>query len=672
MWKAWLGKLPGWVQFGLAFITFCSAYEYGRVLNLPPLPLHMWRQTDCLSITANFHSGAATIMEPTMHARLGDQGLTGRSAGEFPLLYWFVGQIWKLSGQSELAYRLVGLLLHFFGSLALYLMLKRVLNSHFWGMCISLLLFTSPVLIYYGISFLTDVPAFDMVLIGWYFVARFALEKRPRWWLIGMGFFSLGMLLKITAGMSFFALLAACLAVLAIPSARKWRSSVPGFVLLTSGAAAALLPVVGWYLHAEGYNRIHQGRYTFNGLWPIWEMSSVEVDEALSFARELLFHQLFDNSIWSLVLIAGLVLVVNVRTVPMPFGVGLLTLLLGTITYTLCWFHAVNGHDYYFINPLVFPLAILIVWLVWLKRDHSDIFHSRWLRTAFTLVLCYNVVYAANNFGLRTNPFAEDSFFEEHWGIQYAREESFFQGQRYRSDAALMGLPDSLLPADAVVCVPEDPTISASLYALDRPGFTGYGKPKLDPSLMELWRSLGATHLVLFDRSMAEEAGLLAYLAKPHAEYNGAKIFDLTVLPRECTTHWLTTDDGLSEALSVSQDGTRLAGREWKLEDTWRPLRISGLPLADEALLSEVLVTGEVNWFSGRPGRSVLLVVQEDAAGNATYQGVPLSEGPFTFLIRTIPNRDREFKMLQIENNGGGVSVVRLDHLVVRNYKGLE
>ncbi len=669
--RARLAKFRGEVCFILVFTLICSVYEYGRVLNLPPLPLHIWRQTDCLSIAAHFHEGKATMMEPSMHARLGDLGTSGRTAGELPVLYWFVGQIWKLTGPSEFVYRLIGLLLHFIGSFALYAAVRKVLTSHFWGMIISLLLFTSPVLLYYGISFLTDVPAFDMVLVAWYFIVRYVQEKRPGWWFIAMAFFSLGMLLKVTAGMSFLALLGAGTVVLFFPLSRQWRPYFPSRSLFIGGALLALFPVAAWYIHADSYNQLHQGRYTFNGLWPIWEMSTEEVDEALRFARELLFHQLFDNSLWTLVLIGLVVLIANVRTTPLPLSIGLLLLLIGTVMYTTFWFHAVNGHDYYFINPLIFPLAIMVVWLIWLKRQHADIFTSRWLRTTFVLVLLYNVAYAANNFGLRTNPYAESSFFENPLGLQYWREASFFEGQRYRAEADLMDAPKSLLPSDAVVCVPEDPTISASLYMLDRPGFTGYGKPAVDRGLLEHWRSLGATHLVVFDRAMFESSGLQPYMTRPYAVHKGAEVFDLTVLPRECSTHWLTTPLGMSTDLSVSLDGTSVEGREWALEDTWRPLRISGLPLADDAVLSEVVVTGEVRWRSGKPGRSVLLVVQEDASGNAAYQGIPLPEGVFMCTYRTQPRRDMEFKMLQLENNGGGSCLFRLDNLVVRNYRGL-
>ena len=92
---------PGWV-LTLGFLLMFSIYEGGRVLHTRPAPCHLWRQTDCLSLTENYRSGRP-FLEPEIHARIADGGTTGNSAGEFPLVYWAIGQVWKVTGPSDSA-----------------------------------------------------------------------------------------------------------------------------------------------------------------------------------------------------------------------------------------------------------------------------------------------------------------------------------------------------------------------------------------------------------------------------------------------------------------------------------------------------------------------------------------------------------------------------------------
>ena len=115
--------------FILLFAVFSISY-YDSVLDKGPLSMHIWRQTDCLSLTSNYANGA-TLFEPEIHFQGSDDLTSGKSAGEFPALYYVVGKIWSLTGESYLAYRLFYLLILFAGSFALFKSLKILLNDAF-------------------------------------------------------------------------------------------------------------------------------------------------------------------------------------------------------------------------------------------------------------------------------------------------------------------------------------------------------------------------------------------------------------------------------------------------------------------------------------------------------------------------------------------------------------
>lgn len=268
--RALLRQVDAAWWFVALFIVMSCAYEAGRILHLPPQPHHLWRQADCISLAWNYYDTTWNFFQPTVHNLFSDGYTSGKTAGEFPVLYYLVGMIWRITGPDLFIYRLIGFSLHFIGTLALFTSVRRILADGFWAMCVALLFYASPVIVYFGIGFLTDVPAFDLALIGWWFVVRYATEGRSGQWGWAVFFFSLGMLLKMTAGLSLVALAGilffhtvhrkrgATTWSLFKGSRREWATLVVG-----------LLSVYGWYAYAAYYNGLHGGKYTFNDLWPI-------------------------------------------------------------------------------------------------------------------------------------------------------------------------------------------------------------------------------------------------------------------------------------------------------------------------------------------------------------------------------------------------------------------
>ena len=100
----------------IAIILLLTLADFGGFLNKGPRNMHTWRQADCVSLTYLYYEGN-DFLEPEMHLQLGDDYTSGKSAGELPILYYAVGQIWKLTGPSYLVYRLVGLLILLLGVL---------------------------------------------------------------------------------------------------------------------------------------------------------------------------------------------------------------------------------------------------------------------------------------------------------------------------------------------------------------------------------------------------------------------------------------------------------------------------------------------------------------------------------------------------------------------------
>ncbi len=643
-------RLGGRLLFVIGFALCCGLYEYGRVLHLRPLPIHVWRQGDCLSLTWHYYTGEATFGSPVIHAHIADGGLSGKSAGEFPILYWTIGQIWKITGPSEFVYRVFGLLFHFLASYLLFLTLRRILKSEFWSIGVSLLLFTSPVLLYYSIGFLTDVPAFDLALIGWYFFVRHAEEGSKRWWVLAIFSFTLAALLKVTAGMSLVALLALFALATVRPSLfGALGKAFPAIVFGWAVVTVALCGVMAWYVHAEQFNSLHNGRYTFNNLWPIWEMSSAEIDHAVNFAKTILIFQIFDTSVLVSIGLSIALLIVHVRQLPLPIALLNTMLIVGTVIYTICWFHAVEGHDYYFINPMIALLVPLVTWLWWLREKHPDLFNARWMRWVFILLLGYNVAYARNNLIMRSNPTSQMDH-KDLLPTYHCGEPEFWNSLVNPVWEGLWNITPYLRsigvqPQDLVMS-PDDYTINASLYFMQQPGFTQYGYNMDDPATYARCIGLGAKYLVFSDEKWLNKEVIQPYLTHPVGQYGKVRIYDLLDLATQAdTTVVFRQRDGVPIGLDHRSNGVPCIGASaWCFSGEVFPMEINGLPLDSAGVrYTEVVVRGTMQWEGGYTGGGLLALAEDDAKGQVAQIVKDLPEGPFELLYR-VPKRDRELR----------------------------
>ena len=193
----------GNVIFIVCFFGLTILYHYYQIFFLHPQSIHLWRQTDCLSIALNYYEHGMHFFSPEIHNQLADDGESGYSAGEFPILYYGVALVWKVFGYHESSYRVIVLIISFCGFFALYKMMEGLLKDTFWGITISLLIFTSPILAYYSVNFLTNIPALSFSLIGWYFFYTYYVSKRTKYLYFAMVFFMMAALLKIPEAINF-------------------------------------------------------------------------------------------------------------------------------------------------------------------------------------------------------------------------------------------------------------------------------------------------------------------------------------------------------------------------------------------------------------------------------------------------------------------------------------
>ena len=667
----WYRRVDAVWWFVLAFVLMSCAYEAGRVLHLRPQPHHLWRQTDCIALAWNYYDTTWNLFAPAIHNQFADHHASGKSAGEFPILYWLVGMLWRITGPSEFLYRLLEFLLHFAGTLALFASIRRIIDDAFWAACCALLFYASPVLVYFGIGFLTDVPAFDLALIGWWYMTCYALERKRKHWAWAVFFFSLAMAIKVTAGMSLIALAAvlACATLLRRRTRDHW-SAFAGSRFEWAVLLGGLLAVYAWYAYAAMYNDAHGAKYTFNDLWPIWTMTPLGREWAWTVGCDIIVFQVFDTSAWILMGVAAVAISVNIRHVHWQVVLLNAALILGSVLYTLFWFNALDNHDYYFINPMITLVVLLVSFLWMLKRRHPDVLQARWSRWAMFALLAFNLAYTAQNMAMRYDTSGTMTA-RKLWPLYHEAELRYWNELGYWGMDDLVSIEPKLRELgvrkeDKVIFL-DDGAINSSLVLMGNRGWTAFGIDLLAPGSIDHLIAAGA-HYLMFSRSeWLDDARLTAFLTQPVGQVGSIRIFDLKAGGPPPLAR-MVFDQGERTPLLVDKRFDTIPCDADK--DTWcfnageYPFELNDLPTYGTAIrFATVRITGTLHWDAD-PGESAqLLIGEDDDTRQLAISGRKVQEGPFDIRF-SIPQRPPGVRNKLFMANHSG-HAFRLEHLRV-------
>jgi len=494
-------------HFLVLFIVLAFVYDMHITMFYRPQSLHVWRQTDCLSITQNYFQRDLPFFEPEVYNLFCNDGLSGKTAGEFPILYWSVAQLWKVIGKSEFAYRLLVLIISFLGLYAVFRASRQILGNDVQALFTGLLLFTGVTWVSYASNFLPNVPALSFVLIGWYFIWIFYNRGSGKWLWISMLFFTLGMLLKVSAGISFCALLGWI--VIEFFSQKKKRILFDRPLINVIPFITAIIVVVAWYYYAEHYSMQNEGKYTFNSVWPIWELSGEKIRADLHGIRIEWSKEFFNRSVLYVTGILWIFLMITLKHRNRFLNWMLIILPFGSIAYALLWFQALNGHDYYWID---FYPPFIMVWILFFKtlNAYDWLKRRRWIIHIVLLVFfIHNVVDCDKRIVDRYVSWKNELYFNHLEAVG-------------ELEPMLRDL--GVDPDDRVISIP-DYTINASLYLMNQRGYNDFGSNFKDPATFEKRISQGAKYLIINDTTLLDDPVVSQYTGELLATYRNVKVY---------------------------------------------------------------------------------------------------------------------------------------------------
>jgi len=507
--RCFFPHLSRWL-FVFLFLIMAYFYNYHEVLFKAPQSLHQWRQTDCLSLTLNYYQNNNPLFEPTIH-HLGENG-NGKVISEFPVFYWFVAQLWRVFGTHEFIYRLLVILFFFSGLFAVFKLMEDTIKDSLLALIGSLLLFTSPVLVYYANNFLMDIPAFSLALIGLYFFTRYCKSGSIKYfWFFALSFTFAG-LLKISSLLGFAAILVLYIMerfnISITNEGRIFRTPIIQGIILFAVLAVQFI----WYSYARAYNLQNNANFFLLGILPIWEISMAEIRITYDFLVHYFKNVYFRSETQILFILMFLINIVFYRKASKTLSFMMMLMGMGMLGFVLMFYQALRHHDYYTINLYILFPVIWTGFFLFLKVRFNRVFTSIFLKIALLAFLVWNIMFASLSMKARYHP--------EGW----ENENYIVYVQNFRTIGAYLN-SIGVAPDDKVLSI-SDNSPNISLYLMNRKGWTNFGINE-DSAKIQAKIQMGASYLFVYRPQIYERKDLAVFFSKPLGSYKNIDVFSL-------------------------------------------------------------------------------------------------------------------------------------------------
>ena len=438
-------------------------YNYHETVFKRPQSVHKWRQSDCASIALNYYQNGMDFFNPETHNLTSDGGTTGNACpSEVPLLYYMVAVLYKIFGYHELIFRILNTLLFFIGLYYLFKLYKYLLHDTFWAISLSILIFTSPVLVYYGNNFLSNSSAFAFSIVALYYFIRFYFEGDKKWFVFSIVFFLLAASFKITALLSLVAILGVFfIELLGITTFRKNKRLFKNPVSQLLWISSVFIIIGAWILYARYYNLKHDCFYFSTTVFPVWAIGKEEILRTFDTIYKVWLPQYFHPSVMILLLVSLFFIGRYYRKNLKLLNFIILFLLGEVFIFSLLQFGTFRDHDYYTINMYIVPVILLGSIFLVLKTLFEKVFSSLLSKFLFMVFLLFNIYYAQK--------VTNDRY--TGWMNNYGK-----LNDTYSATSALreMGITEK----DTVISIPD--ASNASLYLMNQKGWTEYTDARFD------------------------------------------------------------------------------------------------------------------------------------------------------------------------------------------------
>lgn len=382
------------VTLFILIITGLSVvFHYPQTIVKRPQSVHNWRQCDGLSLTLNYYQEGMQFFKPQTHMLYSDGNTTGYSApSEVPVLYYFNAFLYHIFGPHEIVFRSVNLLLFYLGLFFLYKLAFRILRDIFFPALVLILMFSSPVLIYYGNNFLPNTAALSFTFIGWYFFYDYYERGKTGAFVKAIIFFALACMMKVTEFASVTIILVMFLAerfrIMSFQVVKEKQVNLKFVLLFCTYALYA-----GWIVYARHYNHLHSSGQFMTYTVPIWDMSLADIKFTLHKMHDIWFPEYFYPATFYFMLAGIILMFVFHKRSHRILMFSSACLIAGWAVYSLLFFANLGDHDYFYISFYILPALVFINLFYLFKQWVLPQIVVRIIQIAFVIFAVLNIIY---------------------------------------------------------------------------------------------------------------------------------------------------------------------------------------------------------------------------------------------------------------------------------------
>lgn len=507
---------------------------YNSTLFMRPSSYHQWRQADCLSIAKNYYEEGMNFFEPKIHF-IGELEMEGKAVSECPILNYTVAALWHVFGEHEFIYRLVEYFIFLTAIFIFFNTLLTFFKSTVYSFFGAGLLLTSPLLVYYSLNFIADVPALSFGIMCFCLFYQFYQTKNSKkfYWALFLG--TLAVLLKASALVPISILyfisaisLSGYRKLFKIEELFKNKVVVGGSILLS------LSILLAWYKYAIYYNNNNQNSVFLLTVLPFWKMEAVERIYNLKNLFNTLFPIFLNKPMFFLFLVMVIYVAVYFKRLTVilkwSFVFGFSFFLL----YLIFFFQVFNVHDYYLSNLMVFPVIVIFCVGYLLSTSHRFNAHHSFFVTLVSIILFVNSMHAAAIYRLRMVkddklvawfPFLSE---EEEKLAQYLFWD-YSNGIKKVENFEPILREHGIKRTERVITIP-DQSFNVSLYFLDQKGHTiARHHLKEDSTVLERVMQYNDSYIVLSDTSLKQELAFKRVMPRLQSFFykDGVEVFKI-------------------------------------------------------------------------------------------------------------------------------------------------
>jgi hypothetical protein len=434
-----IDKKTNFILFCIVFISVCLFLNYQTYFFLSPRGIHFIRQTDSLSFINYYCKTGFNFFN------IGNLNLynsTGKTACEFPLIYYIVALFTKTGIKSFLLMKFIHLFLFFYTTFSLLNFFKRTLsliNSY----ASVFLIFSSTISLFYTLNYIPNYIALCLTICALINFLSFLESNNPFEFKLSILFFLFASLFKVT-----FAIYPIGCLIYFVLQFFKFKKI--NYKIVVSFSIIFVL-IFLWNYFVLYYNQINNADYYLTAIKPIWNSSFEERRSVISF---ILNYWLYQYYFQSTIHFFGIVLFISLffyKKINLKIVLFSLILFIGLSCYFILFFKQFKDHDYYFLEFIPFFMILFI-------NSFPSIINcfNSYCKISVSLLLVIISILSIN-YG-RIN-------LERRYSSANENKIPFLENIENRID-------EIGISPDAKITVIPDYTMNGSLYYLNRFGYT--------------------------------------------------------------------------------------------------------------------------------------------------------------------------------------------------------